>query len=193
MKNYIRKLGIASICISILLIIIALFMITNPSETIAVVIVLLGYVLVVDGLIHFISYFNIKDEYRFFSFELAESIIYIILGFLTVKYSNTVEDILPMVIGIWIVVQGINEIQIAFNIRGIRDVKWGMVFLMSLISIALGCSLIFRPNVSFNIMIRLAGAVLLYSQIITLYDNIYFITQVKELKKEVKKIEDENK
>lgn len=193
MKNYIRKLGIASICISILLIIIALFMITNPSETIAVVIVLLGYVLVVDGLIHFISYFNIKDEYRFFSFELAESIIYIILGFLTVKYSNTVEDILPMVIGIWIVVQGINEIQIAFNIRGIRDVKWGMVFLMSLISIALGCSLIFRPNVSFNIMIRLAGAILLYSQIITLYDNIYFITQVKELKKEVKKIEDENK
>ena len=193
MKNYIRKLGIASICISILLIIIALFMITNPSETIAVVIVLLGSVLVVDGLIHFISYFNIKDEYRFFSFELAESIIYIILGFLTVKYANTVEDILPMVIGIWIVVQGINEIQIAFNIRGIRDVKWGMVFLMSLISIALGCSLIFRPNVSFNIMIRLAGAVLLYSQIITLYDNIYFITQVKELKKEVKKIEDENK
>ena len=193
MKNYIKKLGVASICISILLIIIALFMITNPSETIAVVIVLLGYVLVVDGLIHFISYFNIKDEYRFFSFELAESIIYIILGFLTVKYSNTVEDILPMVIGIWIVVQGINEIQIAFNIRGIRDVKWGMVFLMSLISIALGCSLIFKPNLSFDIMIRLAGAILLYSQIITLYDNIYFITQVKELKKEVKKIEDENK
>lgn len=193
MKNYIKKLGVASICISILLIIISLFMINKPVETIAVVIVLLGYVLVIDGLIHFVSYFNIKDEYRYFSFELAESIIYIILGFLIVRYANTVETILPTVVGIWIVIQGINEIQIAFNIRGIRGIEWGMVLLLSLVSIALGVGIIFKPNLSFDIMIRLAGAILLYSQIITLYDNIYFIIQVKDIKKEIKKLKDEDK
>ena len=193
MKNYIKKLGVASICISILLIIISLFMINKPVETIAVVIVLLGYVLVIDGLIHFVSYFNIKDEYRYFSFELAESIIYIILGFLIVRYANTVETILPTVVGIWIVIQGINEIQIAFNIRGIRGIEWGMVLLLSLVSIALGVGIIFKPNLSFDIMIRLAGAILLYSQIITLYDNIYFIIQVKDFKKEIKKLKDEDK
>ncbi len=193
MKNYIKKLGVASICISILLIIISLFMINKPVETIAVVIVLLGYVLVIDGLIHFVSYFNIKDEYRYFSFELAESIIYIILGFLIVRYANTVETILPTVVGIWIVIQGINEIQIAFNIRGIRGIEWGMVLLLSLVSIALGVGIIFKPNLSFDIMIRLAGAILLYSQIITLYDNIYFIIQVKDVKKEIKKLKDEDK
>lgn len=193
MKNYIRKLGIASICISILLIIISLFMINKPMETVAVVIVLLGYILVIDGLIHLVSYFNIKDEYRYFSFELAESIIYVILGFLIVKYADTVETILPTVIGIWIVIQGINEIQIAFNIRGIHGVEWGLVLLLSLVSVALGVGIIFKPNVSFDIIIRLAGAVLLYSQIINLYDNIYFIIQVKDIKKEIKKIQDAGK
>ncbi len=193
MRNYIRKLGFISICMSIVLIIISIFMIVKPIETIGLVIVLLGYVLVVYGLIHFISYFNIRDEYRFFSFELGESIIDVILGFLVVLHTDTVEVILPIVIGIWIIMQGITELQVAFNIRGIRGTKWGIVFLMSLISIALGISIVFKPVPSFDVMTRLAGAVLLYSEIITLYDNIYFITQVKDIEKTVKEIEEDNK
>ena len=193
MRNYIRKLGVTSICMSIVLIIISIFMIVKPIETIGLVIVLLGYVLVVYGLIHFISYFNIRDEYRFFSFELGESIIDVILGFFVVLHTDTVEVILPIVIGIWIIMQGITELQVAFNIRGIRGTKWGIVFLMSLISIALGISIVFKPVPSFDVMTRLAGAVLLYSEIITLYDNIYFITQVKDIEKTVKEIEEDNK
>lgn len=187
MKNYIKKIGISSICISILLIVISIFMIIKPIESINVVIVLLGFVLVIDGLIHFISYFDIKDEYRFFSFELAEAIIDIVLGFLVVQNSNVVENILPIIIGIWIVVQGITKIQIAFNIRGVHNTQWGIMFLMSLISIVLGVSIMLNPTVSFEVMIKLAGAVLLYSQIISLYDDVYFTTQVKEIENAIKK------
>ena len=90
MEKYIRKIGLNSIVISLLLIVLALFMIIKPLGTVNVLMLILGYILIVDGLIHFISYFSIKTEYRFFSYELAQSILYILLGLIIVYNSNTI-------------------------------------------------------------------------------------------------------
>ena len=89
MESYIKKLGLNSLIVSVLLIIVSLLMVFKPLDTIDIIIIMLGYVIVVDGLIHFASYFRIQDEYRYFSYELAQAIIDIILGFLIV-FSNVI-------------------------------------------------------------------------------------------------------
>lgn len=65
MENYIRKLGRNSIILSIILLVFGLFMYTNPISTINVMMIVFGVILVLDGLVHLVSYFAIKDEYRF--------------------------------------------------------------------------------------------------------------------------------
>lgn len=191
MENYIRKIGMSSIAISTLLIVISLFLIFKPISALGVLIVMFGYVLVLDGLIHFISYTKIKDEYRFFSYELAEAIIDIALGFVVVCNVSSIETILPIVLGIWIILEGILKLQIAFNIRGIRDTKWGLMLVLSLVSIALGIAIMLNPATSFELIIKLSGTVLLMTQLFNIYDDVYILTQVKEVKKTVKKIEKE--
>lgn len=191
MENYIKKIGRNSIFISCLLIVLSLFMILKTTSAISVIIVMFGYVLVADGLIHFASYFRIENEYRYFSYELAESIIDIVLGFVVVCNVSSIESVLPLVIGIWIILEGILKLQIAFNIRGVRDAKWGLMLVLSLVSIALGVGIMLNPNTSFELIIKLSGIVLLITQLFNIYDDVYILTQVKNVKKIVKEVTSE--
>lgn len=188
MEKYIRKIGVNSLVISILLSVLSLFMMLKTPETIGVIIIMFGFVLVVNGLIHFHSYLAINDDYRYFSYELAEAIIDTILGFIVVCNVQSIELYLQIVIGIWIVLEGILKVQIALNIRAVRNVKWGMMLLLSLISIALGIAIIFNPFASAEILMKMLGAVLFTTQLINIYDDCYVLLTVKEVKKAVKKV-----
>ncbi len=178
MEKYIRKIGLNSIVISLLLIVLALFMIVKPLGTVNVLMLILGYIMIVDGLIHFISYFSIKTEYRFFSYELAQSILYILLGLIIVYNSNTITTALPIFLGIWIVIEGIFRIQIAFNLSGVRNVQWGIMLIMSMIEVLLGIILIINPFPSLEVLTIVSGIMLLISQFIDIYDDVFIINQV---------------
>ncbi len=193
MESYIKKIGRDSIFISCLLIVISLFMVFKPIDVLGVVIIMFGYILVADGLIHFASYFRIQNEYRYFSYELAESIIDIVLGFVVVCNVSSIEKVLPLVLGIWIILEGILKLQIAFNIRGVRDTKWGLMLILSLVSIALGVAVMLNPATSFEVIIKISGVVLLVTQLFNIYDDVYILTQIKEVEKAVKDITSEEK
>ena len=178
MEKYIRKIGFSSVAISLLLIVLSFFMILKPLGTVNVLMLVLGYILIVDGLVHFISYFSIKTEYRFFSYELAQSILYILLGLIIVYNSNTISTALPVFLGIWIVIEGIFRIQIAFNLSGVRNVQWGIMLIMSMIEVLLGVILIINPFPSLEALTVVSGIMLLISQFIDIYDDVFIITQV---------------
>jgi uncharacterized membrane protein HdeD (DUF308 family) len=188
MERYIKNIGRESIFISCLLIVISLFMILKPVTVLSVIIIMFGYILVADGLIHFVSYFSIRDEYRYFSYELAQAILDVILGFIVVCNVSSIEQVLPFVLGIWIILDGILKLQIAFNIRGIRDTKWGTMLAFSIISIVLGAAIMINPGSSMDIIIKLSGVVLLITQLFSIYDDVYILTQVKEVSNIVKDV-----
>ena len=187
MERYIRKLGKGSLVVSIFLTVLSIFMITNTTAVINLFVILFGYVLVLDGLIHLTSYFAIKDEYRYFSYELAQAIISIILGFIVVCNYTTIPQILPIVFGIWIVLQGILQLQIALNIRSLRSTNWAIMTVTSLVSIAVGAAMIFSPFDSLEALMKLTGAVLLLTQLINIYDACYILLAVKDTEKKVEK------
>jgi len=184
MEKYIKKVGIQSVCISVLLIILGIFMICRPGITIETLVLALGYILIVDGIIHVISYFSLDNVDRVFNYELAQAAIDIIMGFVLICNTPSFALILPICIGIWIVMDGIMKAQIALNIRGISN--WGIMFTMSLISIALGFAMIFNPGVSLNVILKLCGCVLILVQIFSLYDSFYILRRVNDVSKTIK-------
>lgn len=188
MEEYIKKLGRNTLIISALLIAISILMITKADTMIGVIVMMIGYVLVTSGLIHVSSYLKIEDEYRFFSYELAEGIINIILGILMVGNVHSVTVILPIALGVWIIVEGILTLQVALNIRGVRDTNWGIMCFMSLVSIALGFAITVNPLSSLNVGVKVSGVILLVTQLIRVYDAFYFLLHLKKLDKKVKKV-----
>ena len=195
MEKYIRKLGRNSIIISLILMACGLFMLVNPIDSINAIMVLFGCLLVIDGLVHLISYFSIKDEYRFFSGELAQAIIYIILGFFLVCNYENISILLPIILGIWIIVESIFKLQISLNIRDIGDSHWGVLLGMSIITGLLGMVILFKPFESLSLFMRIAGAILMIVELIYIFEDFSIIAQVgkieKKMDKEIKKVKKE--
>ena len=183
MENYIRKIGKTSLITSFVLLFIGFFMATRPSESIDILIVLFGAVLIIDSVAHFFSYFNIEDEYRFFSYELAQAIICIIFGLLVICYFESVKIFIPIVSGIWIVLNGILKLQIALNIRDVRNVNWGIMLSMSMIAIAIGFAIIIHPVVTSTYIFTICGSVIVITQLMNIYDDYYILSNVKKVTK----------
>ena len=184
MEKYIKKVERQSVCISILLIILGIFMICRPAITMGALVAAFGYILIVDGIIHVISYFSIDNIDRVFNYELAQATIDIIMGFVLICNTSSFMLVLPICIGIWIIVDGIMKAQIALNIRGITN--WGIMFIMSLVSIALGFAIIFNPGSSMDVIVKLCGCVLILVQIFSLYDSFYILNRVNDVSKVIK-------
>ena len=186
MEKYIRKLGRNSIILSIVLLVFGLFMFTRPISTINVLMIVFGVILVLDGLVHLVSYFSIKNDYRFFSSELVQAIIYIILGFvLMINYYN-VSYLLPIILGIWIIVDSI----LSMNIRDIYDSHWGILLAMSILTGLFGMVVLFNPVESLELLTRISGAILMIVELISIFEDISIISRVgkfEKLEKEIKK------
>lgn len=193
MENYIRKLGRNSIILSIILLVFGLFMYTNPISTINVMMIVFGVILVLDGLVHLVSYFAIKDEYRFFSSELVQAIIYIILGFLLMLNYYNISYLLPIVLGIWIVVESLFKLQIALNIRDIYDSHWGLLLGMSIITALLGAVILFNTVQSLALLTRICGVVLMIAEVISIFEGFSIISRVGKIKKVENEIKKEYK
>ena len=189
MEKYIRKLGRNSIIMSIILLVFGLSMFIKPISTINVLMMIFGILLVIDGLVHLVSYFSIKNEYRFFSSELAQAIIYIILGFLLVCNYNTISSFLPIILGIWIVVDSIFKLQIALNIRDIYDSHWGILLAMSIINALLGVVILINPLESLALLTMCCGAILMIVELISIFESFSIISRVGEYQKIEKQIE----
>ena len=183
MEKYIRKLGRNSIILSIVLLVFGLFMFTKPVSTVNVLMIVFGVILVLSGLVHLVSYFAIKDEYRFFSSELVQAIIYIILGFvLMINYYN-ISYLLPIVLGIWIIVDSIFRLQISLNIRDIYDSHWGILLAMSILTGLFGMIILFNPVESLAMLTRICGAILMIVELISLFEDISIISRVGKFEK----------
>lgn len=192
MEKYIKKMGYSSIIVSTLLIILSLFMMIRPMDTMTGLMVVFGYLLIISSLIHFISYFSIRSDYRFFSYELAQSIIYFVFGFFIIVNSTAISETLPIFLGIWVCLEAIFRIQIAFNLTGVRNVNWGIMVILSCIEILIGICLIYSPIKSINVTIVISGAILAITQLINIFDDFYIMGQVSSAKKIIKKIDDED-
>ena len=183
MEKYVRKLGRNSIILSIVLLVFGLFMFTKPLSTVNALMILFGVILVLDGLVHLVSYFSIKDEYRFFSSELVQAIIYIILGFvLMINYYN-ISYLLPIILGIWIIVDSIFRLQISLNIRDIYDSHWGILLAMSILTGLFGMVILFNPVESLAMLTRVCGAILMIVELISLFEDLSIISRVGKFEK----------
>ena len=78
--NYTRKYEKVSILASALMLIVALFLIFKPAESLSLITILFGLIIMIDGVIHIINYFKIDPTQKLMSFELVEGLIEVFAG-----------------------------------------------------------------------------------------------------------------
>lgn len=177
MENFLKKAGWTSILTSIVLAIIGVIMIYNPQTTMQFMSTVLGTFFIVMGIIKLINYFVTKGNSSLFTNDIAWGIISVIIGLVVIVYSNTIESIFRIMIGIWIIYSGFTRLNLSFKLKSVSQKIWTFVLILSILMIIGGLYVTFYPGA---LIVTLGVIILIYS-IMDLVESFIFMKNIKDL------------
>lgn len=184
-KETIKNLEKKNMIVSILLIILGGLLVWKPIAFIKSIIIIVGIILFILSIIDFVSYFNSDQEIN--NVNLFKGIIEIIAAILLMFRNDVLIDLFPVILGVIIIFDGIFQLQIALNIKKLNPNDWIFGFVLSLVTIIVGVVVVFNPFEALELILRVAGVVLLVSEILSL---IYCGVVLHSFKEIVETIED---
>ena len=117
MINFFKKVSVASILTSIAIGILGLIILFNPNETIALLSLILGIIIMIIGIGKIISYIILRKESNFSNYDLIYGIIAIVISIIMLANANAFATIVRVIIGIWIAYTGIMKLIYALNLK----------------------------------------------------------------------------
>jgi uncharacterized membrane protein HdeD (DUF308 family) len=180
--NYTRKYEKVSILASALMLIVALFLIFKPEESLSLITVLFGLVIMIDGVIHIINYFKIDQTQKLMSFELIEGLIEVFAGAVIAVCADSLITFLPIIFAVWIILKSLITFQMALNIKTVPNSSWGLMLFIAIVGIVLGFLVIFNPFEATITVTTLVGLVLLVVEILNIIDACTILYHLKEEK-----------
>lgn len=181
-KEYIKKYSKASIITSVIMIVASVLLIVFPKTMLNIVVYIISGALFVDGLIHFVTYFALTYEMRIFSNDLLEGILALLAGVFVAFNADAFISALTMIIGLWIIIKGLLNLQLSFQLQQIIEFNWFWIFLCAVLSVVLGVFIIVHP-IDMAIGLTMAeGIVLLVTEVLSLIQTIYVLYKLNHSK-----------
>lgn len=159
---------IGYIIMSLLFCLLGIVLIVIPDFSVPVIAGIFGVLLMLFGIVKIIGYFS-KDLFRLaFQYDLASGLLLIVLGIVTILKAENILIFISIVLGIYVLADGLLKIQIALDSRIFGIKQWWAILLSAVVTGAIGCILIVRPSESAGILVILFGVCLLAEGILNL-------------------------
>ena len=180
MENYFKKSSLISLILSVVIFVIAASLIVAPINVASNLVVTLGYVLIATAVSHCLSYFLTRNEMNLLNFELAQSILSLILGFVLVfNPTGTIVSIAAFV-GIYLIVNSVFKIQLSLNIATKKVNKWGVLLAAGIIELVFALLLMFMPFQTIRFLLMIVGSFLAITQLFDIYSDFFVLYRLNE-------------
>lgn len=184
-----KKVFNISIISSLLLFLFGLVLAVNAEGFIKSITVAIGVVLLLIGVFPVIDYFRYRKEGLGASVGLISGIFSIVCGLMLLINEDLLMILIPVFIGVWMIINGINKIQVSFEIKDLGEKSWIITFIYSILIIVLGGYFIVNPISGATTVTSFIGIVLCIYAVLDIIDCIIIKVKVKNFKKELDKIE----
>lgn len=184
-----KKVFNISIISSLLLFLFGLVLAVNAEGFIKSITVAIGVVLLLIGVFPVIDYFRYRKEGLGASVGLISGIFSIVCGLMLLINEDLLMILIPVFIGVWMIINGINKIQVSFEIKDLGEKSWIITFIYSILIIVLGGYFIVNPISGATTVTSFIGIILCIYAVLDIIDCIIIKVKVKNLKKELDKIE----
>ena len=191
-KNTFKKLTVRSILISVVLIIVAFLLITNPEKVLTIAVIFAGIVLIVDSIIHIVVYMGQRPEIRAMSSEFLFGVLECILGIIFLVNQSKVINVFYILIGAWLIIEAIQKAQMAINLREYVS-NWVLTILVAILDAFLGVLVITHPYDVGTSITQVTGIILAVSEGFNLIESIYTLIRVKKIGKKIEDVVKEDK
>lgn len=184
-----KKVFNISIISSLLLFLFGLVLAVNAEGFIKSITVAIGVVLLLIGVFPVIDYFRYRKEGLGASVGLISGIFSIVCGLMLLINEDLLMILIPVFIGVWMIINGINKIQVSFEIKDLGEKSWIITFIYSILIIVLGGYFIVNPISGATTVTSFIGIVLCIYAVLDIIDCVIIKVKVKNFKKDLDKIE----
>lgn len=175
-KNGMLVLSAAYIALGVLLLVM-------PETSLLWICYAFGAVVLVTGIVCLFQYARIRGSGFAAPFMLVGGVVTAGLGVFTLLRPQVVASFLPVVFGIFILVDGLSRIGTAFDLARRKGEKWWLLLLLSLLSIALGVLLIWRPFDAAVSVVMVCGILLIVEGALNMGCIIYAAMELRALER----------
>ena len=178
MLRYIKS---GTMLMSIAYIIIGMLLLVMPETSLLWICNAFGVVVLVTGIVCLIQYARIRGTGFTAPFMLVGGVITAGLGIFTLAKPQVVASFLPVVFGIFIVVDGVSRIGTAIDLAKRKGQKWWVLLLLSVVSVGLGALLLLHPFDAAVSVVMLCGILLIVEGALNLGCVLYAAMELRTL------------
>ena len=180
MKDMLKKMFTLSIFSSIMFIVIGLLLFFKPGDTLKTISYIIGGLILVFGIFG-VARFS-KSEKKGLNFDLIYAILSFIAGLIIIFNPEALASIIPVILGIWIVINSAIKIQYSFYIKSDTSKKWVATLTMSLITLVCGIVLLFNPFKAASYVAQAVGLFIIVYAVIDLVESFMLKTKQNNVK-----------
>lgn len=136
--------------------------------------------MILAGIWCVISYFRESDELKYFRLDLFVGVVLVLGGILVIQQSARLIAFISMVVAIWIILRGILDLQVSFNLRFVQAKGWWIALIAALLTILLGVAIFINPFESAEVTMMATGILMLVSSIFDLGQSIGILITLRE-------------
>ena len=174
MKNGMFALSVAFIILGLMLLIM-------PETSLLWICYAFGIVVLMTGAVCLLQYARLRGTGFTAPFMLVGGVITVGLGIFTLLKPEVVASFLPIVFGLFILVDGCSRIGSAIDLAKRKGQKWWVLLLLSLLSIVLGVLLLVNPFDAMVSVVMLCGVLLILEGAINLGCTLYAAMELRTL------------
>ncbi|MGN1234624.1 MAG: DUF308 domain-containing protein [Christensenellaceae bacterium] len=185
LKSLMQKVKINGILLAIGMIAVGVILLAVPDSAIKIVCILLGVLLSACAVIEIIGFFT-AGVMNDFSFAKAVGYAVIAIWLFTCP-TSIIGGIVNIIFAIGVIVSGAEQIQTCVQLAMAKYVRWWILLILGLITVALGVIAFFVQDAAFTYL----GIILLVDGIIAAVKIAVFDRRLHKAKKTVKEIKAE--
>lgn len=182
MGNLLKRLKTNIVISALLCVALGIVLVVWPDLSMKIVCIAVGAVLLIGGGVRLAVYFAVRDNSIYSQMNLIMSIVLAVVGIWILMKPDKVLAIIPIIVGIVIVLHGVNDLQQAVTLRKGQYDKWWVALILGLLTIGFGVLLVCRPIEALDTVIMLIGTFLIYDGL----SDIWIVSRVYRIAKAMK-------
>ena len=173
-KNGMLLLSIAFIALGLLLLVM-------PQTSLLWICYAFGAVVLITGVVCLVQYARLRGSGFAAPFFLVAGVSTAALGIFSLARPEVVASFLPVVFGLFILIDGCSRIGTAIELARRKADKWWMMLLFSVLSVALGILLLVNPFGAAVSVVMLCGVLLIIEGVVNLSCVVYTAMELRPL------------
>lgn len=190
MKELFNKVYIVSLISSIMFLLFGLLLVLETESVIKTVSIIIGALLLIIGIVPIINYFRNRGQGFFASATFLYGIFSVVAGLMIIFNNNILATIIPILAGVWMIVNSVNKIQIAMELRDNKIKFWLTSFIFAIIVLILGALFIINPLKSGFLLTKTFGIIIIIYAVCDIIDCIFIRLKSKDMYKKLSIVKD---